>query len=124
MAGRTPSKSIQRWNGDSVGHWEGDTLVVDTTNFSPKSEFMGSHENLHLVERFTRASKTVLNYEVTIDDPTTWSRPWTAMIPLAQKDEMIFEYACHEGNEAMEGMLRGHRFQEKQAAAGKKTSGN
>jgi len=114
-------KSYTKWNGDSIGRWEGDTLVVDTTNFSTKSDFMGSHENLHLVERFTRVSKDVLNYEFTIEDPTMWTRPWTAMIPLARKDEMIFEYACHEANEAMIGMLKGHRYQEQQAQ--KKTSG-
>ena len=114
-------KGVTKWNGDSIGRWDGDTLVVDTTNFSTKSEFMGSHENLHLIERFTRVSKDVLNYEFTIEDPTTWTRPWTAMIPLARKDEMIFEYACHESNEAMEGMLRGHRYQEKNGLI--KTSG-
>jgi hypothetical protein len=107
---------IRTWNGDSRGRWEGDTLVVDTTNFSPKSDFMGSHEDLHLTERFTRVGPDVLNYEFTIDDPTTWTKPWTAMIPLKLKDEMIFEYACHEGNEAIPNMLRGHRYQEREAA--------
>ena len=110
-------RSIRTWNGDPRGHWEGDTLVIDTTNFSTKSDFMGSHENLHLTERFTRVSRDVLNYEFTVDDPTTWTRPWTAMIPLARKDEMIFEYACHEGNEAIPDMLRGHRMEEREAAA-------
>jgi hypothetical protein len=109
--------TIRTWNGDPRGHWEGDTLVIDTTNFSAKSDFMGSHENLHLTERFTRVSKDILNYEFTVDDPTTWTKPWTAMIPLARKDEMIFEYACHEGNEAIPDMLRGHRMEEREAAA-------
>ena len=68
---------IRVWNGDSRGRWEGDTLVVDTTNFSPKSEFMGAHENLHLTERFTRVGPDILNYEFTVDDPTTWTAPWT-----------------------------------------------
>ncbi|MBM3770792.1 MAG: hypothetical protein FJW27_05790 [Acidimicrobiia bacterium] len=117
-------RGITKWNGDSIGRWEGDTLVVDTTNFSPKSDFLGSHENLHLVERFTRVSKDVLNWEITIDDPTTWTRPWTVMIPLRHKDELIYEYACHEANEAMEGMLRGHRFQEKQGTAKPTSGGN
>jgi hypothetical protein len=117
-------KSYTKWNGDSIGRWEGDTLVVDTTNFSTKSDFMGSHENMHLIERFTRVSKDVLNYEFTIEDPTMWTRPWTAMIPLARKDEMIFEYACHEANSAMEGMLKGHRYGEQQAAAKKTSGGN
>ncbi|MGE3510242.1 MAG: hypothetical protein AB7N65_15340 [Vicinamibacterales bacterium] len=116
--------SVRLWNGDSVGRWEGDTLVVDTTNFSPKSDFRGSHDNLHLIERFTRVSQDVLNYEFTVDDPSTWTRPWTAMIPLKAKDELIYEYACHEANEAMEGMLRGHRYQEKQGAAQKRSGNN
>jgi hypothetical protein len=109
-------KSITTWNGDPRGHWEGDTLVIDTTNFSPKSDFMGSHETLHLTEKFTRVSRDILNYEFTVDDPATWTAPWTAMIPLARKDEMIFEYACHEGNEAIPDMLRGHRMEEREAA--------
>src|SRR5262245_5824709 len=103
---------IRVWNGDSRGRWEGDTLVIDTTNFSPKSEFMGSHERLHLIERLTRVSADVLDYEFTIDDPTMWTAKWTAMIPLRHKDELIYEYACHEGNVAMPNMLRGHRFEE------------
>jgi len=107
---------LRRWNGDSRGHWEGDTLVIDTTNFSAKSDFMGSHENLHLTERLTRVSAEILDYEFTVDDPTTWTRPWTAMIPLRFKNELIYEYACHEGNTAMEGMLRGHRYEEREAA--------
>ena len=107
---------IRVWNGDARGRWEGDTLVVETTNFSPKSDFMGSHENLRLTERFTRASAQVLDYEFTVDDPTTWTAPWTAMIPLKLKSEAIYEYACHEGNDAMTDMLRGHRFEEREAA--------
>ena len=106
---------IRKWNGDSRGHWEGDTLVIDTTNFSPKSDFMGSHENLHLTEKLTRVSAEVLNYEFTVDDPTTWTAPWTAMIPLKHKNELIYEYACHEGNQAMADMLSGHRFEERAA---------
>jgi hypothetical protein len=107
---------LRVWNGDSRGRWEGDTLVVETTNFSPKSDFMGSHDGLHLTERFTRVSADVLNYEFTVNDPTMWTRPWTAMIPLRHKDEMVFEYACHEGNEAIPDMLRGHRYEERQAS--------
>ena len=107
---RAPGTAIR------AAHWEGDTLVIDTTNFSPKSDFMGSHENLHLTERLTRAGADVLNYEFTVNDPTTWTAPWTAMIPLKLKNELIYEYACHEGNEAIPNMLRGHRFEEREAA--------
>lgn len=107
-----PSSGLQPWNGEARGRYEGDTLVVETKNFSPKSSYMGSR-NLHLTERFTRVSADVLNYEFTVNDPTTWTRPWTAMIPLKAKDEMIFEYACHEGNEAVPNMLRGHRYEER-----------
>ena len=108
--------TLRTWNGDSRGHWDGDTLVIDTINFAPKSDFMGAHENLHLVERITRADADTLNYEFTITDPTTWTAPWTAMIPMKLKHEMIFEYACHEGNDAIPDMLRGHRYEEREAA--------
>jgi len=109
--------AIRVWNGDPRGHWEGDTLVIDSTNFSPKSDFMVAHDGLHVTERLTRVSADVLNYEFTVDDPTTWTRPWTAMIPLKHKDELIYEYACHEGNEAIPDMLRGHRYEEREAAS-------
>jgi hypothetical protein len=107
---------VRVWNGDSRGHWEGDTLVIETTNFSPKSDFMGSHEHLRLTEKFTRTSPEILNYEFTVHDPTMWTAPWTAMIPLKHKNEAMYEYACHEGNQAIPNMLQGHRFQEREAA--------
>jgi hypothetical protein len=101
-------RNIRQWSGDSRGRWEGKTLVVDTTNFSPKSYYMGSAENLHLVERFTRVAAGTLNYEVTVDDPTTWTKPWTAVIRLKQTQENIYEFACHEGNYvSMVSMLSG-----------------
>ena len=100
---------VRQWNGDSRGRWEGDTLVVETTNFSPKSDFRGSAESLHLVERYTRAGPDTLNYEVTVIDATTWTRPWTVLISLNRSEDAIFEYACHEGNYGMEGILSGHR---------------
>jgi hypothetical protein len=120
-------KTIRQWNGDARGHWEGNTLVVETTNFSPKSEFRAfldtlSQENMHLVERFTRVGPNTLNYEFAITDATTWTRPWTVMIPLKASSDKIYEYACHEGNEGMVGILAGHRAQEKAEEAAKKKS--
>lgn len=118
MDGRSHvDKNIRLWNGDPRGRWEGDTLVVETTNFSTKSEFMGSHENLTLVERYTRVGPETLNYEVTISDPTTWTKPWTVLIPLKLKNEAIYEFACHEGNEGMRGILAGARAEEQRAAS-------
>ena len=108
--------SVRQWSGDSRGHWEGNMLVVDTTNFSPKSYFLGSTENLHVVERFTRAAADTINYEITLDDSTTWTKPWTAVIRLKQTDDKIYEYACHEGNfSTMEGILGAARADEKAA---------
>jgi hypothetical protein len=112
-------ENIRHWLGDSVGHWEGDTLVVDTTNYSPKSNFRGSHQNLHVIERFTRVSPNRIDYQITLDDPTTWVMPWTLMIPLKKTNEEIYEYACHESNEAMVGILSGARAKEKAEAAKK-----
>ena len=111
--------STRQWNGDPRGHWEGDTLVVETTNFSSKSDFYlsGPVEDLHLVERFTRVGPDTLEYEATITDRKTWTRPWTVLIPLKRSDAAIFEYTCHEGNYGMEGILAGHRAQEKASAA-------
>src|SRR5215470_3638161 len=106
-------QNIRQWLGDSVGHWEGDTLVVDTANYSPKSDFRGSHENLHVVERFTRVSPNRIDYQIKIDDPTTWTKPWTVLIPLKLTHEQVYEYACHEANEGMAGILAGARAQEK-----------
>ena len=109
------SQNIRQWNGDSRGHWEGDTLIVDTTNYSPKSNFKGSAENLHLVERFKRVGPDTIEYEVNINDSSIWTAPWTAMIPLKKSEDPIFEYACHEGNIGMEGILAGARATEKTA---------
>jgi len=107
-------RKIQNVLGDSRGHFEGDTLVVDTTNFSPKSNFRGSHENLHLVERFTRVSASELRYEFTVADDTTWTRPWSAMIPLQKSRAPMYEYACHEGNLGLAGILTGSRAEERE----------
>ena len=108
--------SIRQWNGDSRGRWEGNTLVVDTTNFSPQSHFMGSAENLHLVERLTRVAPDTINYEITLDDLTTWTKPWTAIVRLKQSQNQLYEVACHEGNYfTMVGILAGARAEEKAA---------
>ena len=105
--------SLRQWNGDSRGHWEGDTLVVDTTNFTDKTYYNGSTSGLHVVERFTRADAQTLNYEVTLDDQTVWTRPWTAALAMPMTEGQMYEYACHEGNYGMENLLRGARVQEK-----------
>jgi hypothetical protein len=105
-------KNVRQLLGDSRGHWEGNTLVVDTTNFSSSSNFRGASENLHLVERYTRTGPDTLSYQATISDPTTWTKPWTFMIPLRHTDDEVYEYACHEGNTAMVGVLAGARAQE------------
>ena len=100
------SPDVRQWQGDSRGRWEGPTLVVDTTNFSASNNFMGSSDHLHLVERFTRVSPDRIDYEITVDDPTTWTKPWTAVIRLKRSAERLFEYACHEGNyEILRGMF-------------------
>jgi hypothetical protein len=105
--------AIRQWNGDSRGHWEGDSLVVETTNFSDKSYFMGATEHLRVVERFTRTAPDTITYEIALTDPTTWTRPWTAMMPLRQRKESLFEFACHEGNyHIMSGMLVGAHKQQ------------
>jgi hypothetical protein len=118
MNGTHPSKEVRQWLGDSIGHWEGDTLVVDTTNFSDKVSFRGSSENLHIIERFTRTDANTILYRVTIDDPTTFSKIWTLEYPFVATPGPIYEYACHEGNYAMTDILGGARKAD--AEAGKK----
>jgi hypothetical protein len=109
---------IQQWLGNSVGHWEGNTLVVETTNFTDKTAFQNTGKNMRLTERFTRTDVDTLMYEFTVDDPETYTRPWTAQIPMSKTDGPIWEYACHEGNYAMTNVLSGARAEEKAAAAG------
>ncbi len=109
-------KNVRQWLGDARGRWEGNTLVVDTTNFSNKQNFRGSFETLHLIERFTRIDKDNIDYQVTIDDPATWTKPWTIALPItALEDQVpqIFPYDCHEGNYGMTNLLRGARTLEK-----------
>jgi hypothetical protein len=106
--------SVRLWQGDSRGRWEGQTLVIDTTNFSSSSDFMGSSDHLHLVERLTRVAPDRIDYAITIDDPTTWTRPWTAVIRLRHTDAQLYEYGCHEGNlEIVKDMLAAARAVEK-----------
>ena len=111
-----PHGTLAQWKGDSRGWWEGKTLVVETTNFLRETSFRNSTANLHLVERFTRVDPNTLVYSFTVDDPTTWTKPWTAEIPMRKSDAPLFEYACHEGNYGMEGTLRGARAIENEAA--------
>jgi hypothetical protein len=112
--------TIRQWWGDSRGRWEGKTLIVDVTNFSPKSTFQGAHENLHLVERWTRLDADTIEYVVTIDDPTTWTRPWTVKQELKNQNEtanrIYYEPRCHEGNYGLVGLLRGARVAEQEFA--------
>jgi len=99
-------QSIRQWMGSSRGRWEGKTLVVETTN-RRDDPFRGASRNLRLIERFTRADANTLVYEVTLDDPATWTKPWTVMVPMAKSEGDVYEYACHEGNYYMANMLRG-----------------
>ena len=108
-----PHGDIRQWAGDSRGHWEGDTLVVDTTNFYAQTSLNGSSPNLHVVERFRRVDADTLLYEFTVDDPTTWVKPWTAQVPMIRNPEPMYEYACHEGNYGMTNLLSGARAIEK-----------
>ena len=108
-----PPSNVHLWTGDSTGHWEGDTLVVDTTNFTDKTRFRGSGEKLHVVERFRRADANTILYRFTVDDPTTFSKPWTAEVAMTKAAGPLYEYACHEGNYALTDILAGARADEK-----------
>ncbi len=110
--------SIRLWHGDSRAHWDGDALVVETKNYSPKAGYRGSADNLHMIERFTLGGPGRLHYEITVSDPTTWTRPWTAMVPMSHSEDPLFEYACHEGNIGMAGILAGARVEEAAEAQG------
>ena len=110
-----PDSSPRRWLGSSSGHWDGDTLVVETVNFSGQAPWRGAGENLRLVERFSRPDAGTLLYEVTFEDPTTWTRAWTAALAMPKTDGLVYEYACHEGNYGMVNLLTGARVQEREA---------
>ena len=114
---------IRQWYGDSRGHWEGNTLVIDVTNFSAKTDYRGARENLHLIERWTRTGPTSLEYAVTIEDPTVWTRPWTVRQEFTkqsdQENRIYYEPRCLEGNYGMPGLLRGARFEDRDFAEGR-----
>ena len=113
---------VRPWWGDSIGWWEGDTLVIETTNFHPSQIFRGASDSLKVTERLSRVDADTLLYKFTIDDPQTFTRPWSGEVPFEKLDELIYEYACHEGNYALSNMLSGERSQEKARAAAAKKS--
>ena len=110
------SDDIRQWVGDSRGRWEGETLVVETRNYSTETRFNGASEHLHLIERYTRISPDVLKHEITLNDPNTWTEPWTVELLHTATRDPIFEYACHEGNYSMPGILGGARLDEQEEA--------
>ena len=110
-------EDVRQWSGDSRGRWEGDTLVIETSRFNDQRRWRGTTRNMTLVERLTRVDADTLVYEYTVDDPDTWTRPWTASLPMQRGDQPLYEYACHEGNYSMPGILGGHRMDELAAAA-------
>jgi hypothetical protein len=120
IGGQHLAGNIRSWMGDSIGHWEGDTLVVDTINFTGKTQFRGSSDQLHVVERFKRVDASTLLYTFTVDDPQTWDRAWTGEYPWVGTNERLFEYACHEANYSIGNMLRGARQSEAENAGKKK----
>ncbi len=110
------SQRIREWSGDSTGRWEGDTLVVDTTNFTGETGFQGSSDALHVVERFTRVDADTILYEFTVEDPMTWTRPWSVEMPMMTAEGPLYEYTCHEGNYGMRNTLSGARAADRKAA--------
>ena len=106
-------EGLRQLSGDSRGHWEGKTLVVETANFEARRDWRGSTEGMRLVERFTRVDADTLEYEFTVTDPETWDAPWTVNLPMRRNEFQMFEYACHEGNYSMEAMLGGARADER-----------
>jgi hypothetical protein len=109
-------QNVRQWTGSYRGRWEGETLVVETRNFNGKNPFQGSSENMRLIERFTRVDENTIRYQFTVDDPSTWTQPWTAEVPWAKTIGPLFEHACHEGNYGLGNILAGARVEEKRAA--------
>ncbi|HVS66398.1 MAG TPA: hypothetical protein VMT85_23165 [Thermoanaerobaculia bacterium] len=124
MESEHPPADRRFWLGDSIGWWEGDTLVVDTTNFHPLAGMRGGSESMHVIERFSRLEDGNLLYRFTVEDPTVWTEPWTGEYVWRTSDENVYEYACHEGNYAMEGILRGARLLEAEALERSVASGS
>jgi hypothetical protein len=112
-----PHLKLPLLNGDSRGRWEGDTFVVETRSFAGETSFPNSSDKLVLTEKFTRVDRDTLIYEFTVNDPTTWTKPWTAQVPMRRTDELMYEYACHEANYGMENLLKGARYIEKEGVA-------
>ncbi len=117
MNSEHPGSAVKNWLGDSIGRWDGDTLVIDTTNFHPQASQLGGSENLHVVERFTPQVDGNMLYNFTVEDASVWTAPWTGEYIWRASDERVYEYACHEGNYAMLGILRGARLLESEAMA-------
>jgi len=113
-----PPKNIRQWYGDSIGHWEGDTLVVDTANFTDQTPFLGA-QNLHVIERLTRVADDTILYQFTVEDPGMWTKPWSGEVPITKISGQLYEYACHEANYGLMNTLRGARVAEAAAAAKK-----
>ena len=109
---------LEFWNGDSRGYWDGDVLVVETANYNRSGAYRGASEKLRVTERFTRTGPDSMEWQITYADDDTWERPWTMMIPLERTEDKIYEYACHEGNHSMQGIMHGARIEEQEAAAG------
>jgi hypothetical protein len=116
IGGQHLNPGVRQWVGDSIGHWEGDTLVVDTTNFTAQARFKGASENLHVVERFQPIDANTFLYRATVDDPSVFSKPWVIEYPFARARKPIYEDACHEGNYALPGILKGARKAEADSA--------
>ncbi|MGQ0734223.1 MAG: hypothetical protein ACT4QD_11270, partial [Acidobacteriota bacterium] len=119
IGGERLPKDVRLWMGDSIGRWEEDTLVVETTNYHRLHQYRGAGEHLKVIERFTRTGPDTLLYRFTIEDPTTFTAPWSGEVPFNRSDELIYEYACHEGNYALSNILSGERDRERRAAARK-----
>jgi hypothetical protein len=109
-------QNVRQWTGSNRGHWEGETLVVETTNFNGRNPYQGASENMRLIERFTRMSEDTVRYQFTVDDPATWTRPWSAEVPWKRTIGPLFEHACHEGNYGLYNTLAGARVEDKRAA--------